>query len=61
VRRDYCDELPDGQRRLATGRLSSAEPIEVGDTVELAGIVERIEPVMSDNGLLVVVRLQERG
>jgi hypothetical protein len=63
VRRGHRYELRDGQRTLAAGRLSSAEPIEVGDTVDLpgiAGIVERIEPVTSDHELLVIAQLQER-
>jgi anti-sigma B factor antagonist len=61
VRRDYHYELRDGERTLATGRLSSTEPIEVGDTVDLAGsaaTVERIEPVTGDHELLLVARLQ---
>jgi len=61
VRRDYRYELRVGERTLAIGRLSGAEPIEVGDTVKLAGtagIVERIMPVRGDHELLVVAQLQ---
>ena len=61
MRRDYHYELRDGERTLATGGLSSTEPIEVGDTVGLAGnaaTVERIEPVTGDHELLLVAQLQ---
>jgi hypothetical protein len=62
VRRDYRHELRHGIRTLATGRLSRAEPIEVGDTVDFAcitGTAERIEPVTGDHELLLVAQLQD--
>jgi len=61
VKRDYRYELRDGERTLAIGRLSSAEPIVVGDALDLAGIagiVERIEPVTGEREMLVVAQLQ---
>lgn len=63
VRRDYRYELRDGERTVAVGRLTSAGPIEVADTLHFAGklaTVERIEQATGDDELLLVAQIHER-
>jgi hypothetical protein len=57
---DYRDEFRHGDEVVATGHLSSEQPLEAGDRVEIAGqpgIVRTIEPLLGEHELRLVVQL----
>jgi hypothetical protein len=57
---EYVYELRQGEEVVATGRLSLAEPLEVGDRVSIGGregIVRTIEPLLGSRELRLVVKL----
>ena|SRR5437763_8400100 len=62
VTRDYRYELLHGERTIATGHLGSVEPLEVGDAIELAGLlgtVESVEPLSGEHELRLVLQIRE--
>jgi hypothetical protein len=56
----YRYELRQGEKTLATGHLSRADPLQVGDTIEIngsTGIVREIEPLLGQSEQRLVVQL----
>jgi hypothetical protein len=57
---DYRYELRRGDEVVATGHLLREEQLEVGDRLEIngqPGIVRRIEPLLGEHALRLVVQL----
>jgi hypothetical protein len=57
---EYIYELRRGDDVVATGRLTSDEPFDVGDRVEIGkweGIVRTTEPVLGERDVRLVVQL----
>ena len=60
----YRYELCRGDEVIATGRLTRARALEVGERIEIGaqlGIVRSIEPVLSEPELRLVVQLLREG
>jgi len=58
--REYVYELRQGEEVVATGRLSRAQPLEVGERVSIGGregIVRIVEPLLGVRELRLVVQL----
>ncbi len=56
----YRYELRKGSEIIATGHLTRAEPLEVGDRIEVGGVhglVRAIEPILGEQELRLVVEL----
>ncbi len=57
---NYRYELRRGNELVATGRLAREQPFEVGEGVEIAGligIVRTVEPILGERELRLVVQL----
>jgi hypothetical protein len=57
---EYVYELRQGEEVVATGRLSRAQPLEVGERLSIGGregIVRTIEPLLGERELRLVVQL----
>jgi hypothetical protein len=57
---EYVYELRHGEEVVATGHLSRAEPLEVGERVSIGGregIVRTVEPLLGARELRLVVQL----
>ena len=62
VTRDYRYELRHGEATLATGHLREVEPVEVGDRIDIGGVVGTVvavEPVVGDHEQWLVVQRDE--
>ena len=58
---DYRYELRRGEEVIATGHLSRAEPLEVGERITIgsqSGIVRSVEPLLHERELRLVVQLR---
>lgn len=58
---EYRYELRRGDQVLATGHLSSEEPLEVGERITLggrSGVVYSVEPRLGERELHLVVQLE---
>ena len=61
---EYVYELRQSEEVVATGRLSRAQPFEVGERVSIGGregIVRAVEPLLGVRELRLVVRLVRDG
>jgi hypothetical protein len=61
---EYVYELRQGEEVVATGRLSRAQPLEVGERLSIGGrdgIVRTIEPLLGGRELRLVVQLVRDG
>jgi hypothetical protein len=61
---EYVYELRQGEEVVATGRLSRAQPFEVGERVSIGGregIVRAIKPLLGELELRLVVQLVRAG
>jgi hypothetical protein len=61
---EYVYELRQGEEVVATGRLSTAQPLEVGERVSIGGregIVRTVEPMLGLRELRLVVQLVRDG
>ena len=59
-RRSYRYELRSGSATIATGHLSGAEALEVGDRIEIAGsagIIRAVDPILGEHELRLIVDL----
>ena len=59
---DYRYELRHGETMLATGHLREVEPVEVGDRIDIGGVVGTVvavEPVVGDHEQWLVVQRDE--
>jgi hypothetical protein len=57
---DYRYELRRGDEVIATGHLSSEQPLEVGEPITIgsrSGIVRTIEPILLERELRLIVQL----
>jgi hypothetical protein len=57
---DYRYELRRGDEVVATGHLTSEQPLEVGDRVEIGGqpgIVRTVQPLLGEREVRLVVQL----
>jgi hypothetical protein len=57
---DYRYELRRGDEVIATGHLSSEQPLEVGERITIgsqSGIIRSIDPLFSERELHLVVQL----
>lgn len=60
VHHSYRYELPSSNTTIATGHLSTVEPLSVGDRIEIAGsqgIARTFEPIVGERELRLVVVL----
>jgi hypothetical protein len=58
---EYRYELRRGEELIATGHLGREEPLEVGERIVIAGrpgIVRRVEPLLGEHELRLVVQLR---
>jgi hypothetical protein len=61
---DYRYELRRGEEVIATGHLSSEEPLEVGERITIGsqtGVVRSVEPLLHERELRLVVQLWRDG
>jgi hypothetical protein len=61
---EYLYELRQDEEVVATGRLSTAQPLEVGERVSIGGregIVRTVEPMLGLRELRLVVQLVRDG